>query len=175
MRRLYATLLAVFVLCWGAALAQVTTVDIDSDVDVGSQYWGGISLGVPFGVNFHIGAEDMLAEGVDMRANVSAGFSGVFGVGGDILFDLPVDTADTPIDIYAGGGLAVKFGDLDNDPVTDNATGFSLGLMAGLEYRLTNAGLPEGGIFAEVGPAINFGGGQPSVSPNAKLGFNYHF
>jgi hypothetical protein len=173
MRKFFITLLTVSVFGLGGALAQVTTEPFDDDFDVGNEFWGGVSLGVPFGVNFHFGVEDLLAEGVDLRTNLSAGFAGLFGVGADVLFDLPIDTADTPIDVYAGGGLAVAFGNIDRT-TPEMETAFGLGLMVGGEYRLIDAGLPEGGIFAELGPAIGFGAG-PAVTVNAKLGFNYHF
>ncbi|MEX2535380.1 MAG: hypothetical protein WD273_07220 [Trueperaceae bacterium] len=170
MRKLIVSLLAVSVLGLGSALAQVVTTD--ADLDVGDQYWAGVSFGYPFGVNFHFGGEDMLSQGIDLRGNITAGFGGVFGVGADVLVDLPVDTGATPVDVYAGGGLSVAFGEIDNTPGMDTA--FGIGLMFGGEYRLVDAGLPEGGVFAEVGPSINLGAGSP-FGVNAKLGFNYHF
>lgn len=170
MRKFVATLFAVSLLALGGALAQVV---VESDLDIDdSDYWGGVSFGVPFGVNFHLGLEDLLSEGVDLRANASAGFGGIFGIGADVLFDLPVDTGASPIDIYAGGGLAISFGQIDATPGMDTA--FALGLLVGAEYSLIDAGMPEGGIFAEVGPAIGFGAGT-AIGVNAKLGFNYHF
>ena len=170
MRKFIVSLLAISVLGLGGAFAQIVTTDADADLD--DQYWAGVSFGYPFGVNFHFGAEDMLSEGIDFRGNVTAGFNGVFGVGADVLVDLPVDTGTTPVDVYAGGGLSVAFGDMDADGAMDTA--FGIGLMFGGEYRLVDAGLPEGGVFAEVGPSINLGAGSP-FGVNAKLGFNYHF
>jgi GTPase len=52
--------------------------------------------------------------------------------------------------------------------------GVGLGAFGGVEYRLGELGLPEGGVFLEVGPtsyvvpAFGFGF-------NGRLGFNYHF
>ena len=170
MRKFIVSLLAISVLGFGAAFAQI--VSTDADVDVGDQYWAGASFGYPFGVNFHFGAEDLFSEGMDLRGNVTAGFGGAFGVGADVLFDLPVETGATPVDVYAGGGLSVLFGDIDADDDMDTA--FGVGFMFGGEYRLADAGFPEGGVFAEVGPALNFGAGN-MFGVNAKIGFNYHF
>ncbi|HEX7040106.1 MAG TPA: hypothetical protein VF202_08350, partial [Trueperaceae bacterium] len=45
--------------------------------------------------------------------------------------------------------------------------------FAGGEFSLSQAGLPEGGIFLEAGPSLGF---SPFVfGVTAKLGFNYHF
>lgn len=170
MRKFILSLLAVSVLGLGGAFGQV--IDVEPEVDFDDDYWAGVSFGFPFGVNFHFGVEDMISENMDFRATASAGFGGVFGLGGDLLFDLPIDTNDVPVDVYAGGGLGVAFGEIDATAGMD--TVFDVHLMFGGVYRLVEAGLPEGGIFAEVGPAITFGAGS-NVGVNAKLGFNYYF
>jgi hypothetical protein len=129
--------------------------------------WAGISAGYP-GVNLHVGAEDILdlgGQALDVRG--TAGFNYVGGgaavISADGLFGLDVDT-DLPINAYAGAGLTARIG-----------SGFSLGIegVAGVEYRLGDVGLPEGGVFFEVLPVlyiipVNF-------DFNARLGFNYHF
>ncbi len=166
MRRLFITLLAISTLGLGGALAQVTAEPFDQEVDIEPGYWAGVSLGYPFGANFHFGMEDLISQGIDLRATAAVGFGGTFGIGADVLFDLPVDTGTTPLDIYAGGGAHVGFGGEDS--------GFMIGILAGAEYRLVDAGLPEGGVFFEFGPNIGFGDND-GVGVAAKLGFNYHF
>lgn len=163
MRKLIATLLALTVLGFGSALAQE---GVDNTVAVDSDYWAGISTGWPFGVNVHFGVEDVIGQGVDLRANAALGLGAQFGLGVDALADLPVDLDNPDLGIYAGGGLNFGF--------AGGTFGFGLGLLVGGEYRLAGAGLPEGGIFLEVGPTLAF---VPSFVPNAnaKFGFNYHF
>jgi hypothetical protein len=55
-----------------------------------------------------------------------------------------------------------------------NTLGLSIDAFVGGEYRLGEIGLPEGGVFLEVGPAVQvvpaFGFGFIG-----RLGFNYHF
>lgn len=161
MRKFIVTLVAVSVLGLGGAFAQVVAVDADVD----TPYWAGISSGFPFGANLHFGVADAFGEGMDVRVNTSLGM-GFFGVGGDLLFDLPVDTGTTPIDVYLGGGPTVA--------IAAGAAGFGVNLFGGAEYRLHEAGFPAGGVFAEVGPSIAF---VPAfiAGANVKLGFNYHF
>ena len=163
MRKLIATLLALTVLGLGSGLAQDA---FDDDVNLEGDTWVGISTGFPFGVNLHFGFEDMIGEGIDLRANAALGLGSQFGLGADVLADLPIDMDNPALGIYAGGGPNFSF-------VAGNAV-VSLGLLVGGEFRLGDAGLPEGGIFAEVGPTLTF---VPAFVPNAnaKFGFNYHF
>jgi len=151
MRKLLISLLAVAVLGAGSAFAQ-------------SGYWAGVSAGWP-GAALHFGVENAVA-GLDLRANVSSTYGFTLGLGADVLYGLDVDLGALPLDTYLGGGLSVVF--------VPGAVGFGGGLFGGIEYRLGELGLPEGGIFFEVGPsflivpAFGFGVG-------ARLGFNYHF
>lgn len=162
MRKLLVSMLAVLVLGLGSAFAQE---GVDNTVTIDSDYWGGLSIGYPFGVNFHFGIEDVIGGGTDVRFNGGFTFGGGLGLGADVLVDLPIDTGATPIDIYVGGGAALAVG---------GEFGFDLNLLVGGEYRLGDIGLPEGGVFLEVGPTLNvvpaFG-----ANVNAKVGFNYHF
>ena len=150
MRKLLA-LVAAIALMGGAASAQ--------------DYWAGISVGT--GGSLHFGVEN-LAENLDARANLGFNFlfSSGFTFGADALYHFDLDTGDLPLDVYAGGGLA--FG------VYDAAFGLGVNLFGGAEYRLIEADFPEGGIFFELGPLINF---VPDFAPGAvgRLGFNYHF
>jgi hypothetical protein len=161
MRKFFVSLVAVSVLGLGGAFAQVVTTQADVD----SPYWAGFSTGFPFGANLHFGLSDALGEGMDVRVNSSLGL-GFFGIGADLLFDLPVDTGTTPVDVYFGGGPNVGF-------VAGIAI-VGLDLFGGAEYRLTEAGFAAGGVFAEVGPSLTF---VPAFTAgaNVKLGFNYHF
>ncbi len=152
MRKFVISLVAVAVLSAGSAFAQ-------------TGYWAGISAGYP-GAAVHFGV-DGVAPGLAVRLNAGYNYIGTggFALGVDALYDLPVNMGDTPIDLYAGGGLGIGIG-----------AGVALGvnLFVGGEFSLAQAGLPEGGVFLEVGPAIGvipaFGFGVAG-----RLGFNYHF
>lgn len=152
MRKLLVSLIAVAALGTGAAFAQ-------------GGYWAGVSAGYP-GAALHFGIDD-IAPSLAVRLNAGYNYIGTggFALGVDALYDLPVDMGDTPIAVYAGGGVGIGIG-----------AGVALGVnvFVGGEFSLAQAGLPEGGVFLEVGPAIgiipNFGFGV-----SGRLGFNYHF
>ncbi|HLU82358.1 MAG TPA: hypothetical protein VKZ43_03065 [Trueperaceae bacterium] len=152
MRKLLVSLIAVAALGTGATFAQ-------------GSYWAGVSAGYP-GAALHFGI-DNVAPGFAVRLNAGYNYIGTggFALGVDALYDLPVDLGDTPVTVYAGGGVGLGIG-----------AGVALGvnLFVGGEFSLAQAGLPEGGVFLEVGPAIavipNFGFGVAG-----RLGFNYHF
>jgi hypothetical protein len=152
MRKLLVSLIAVAALGTGAAFAQ-------------GGYWAGVSAGFP-GAALHFGIDDV-APALAVRLNAGYNYIGTggFALGVDALYDLPVDLGDAPIAVYAGGGLGIGIG-----------AGVALGinLFVGGEFSLAQAGLPEGGVFLEVGPAIgiipNFGFGVAG-----RLGFNSHF
>jgi len=151
MRKLILSLLAVTVLGAGSAFAQ-------------SGFWAGASAGWP-GAALHFGVENVVA-GLDVRANVGASYTFAdFSVGADVLYGLDLDVGMLPLETYVGGGVALNIG---------TGIGFGAGVFAGIEYRLGEVGLPEGGIFFEVGPSF-------AVTPAfafgvlARLGFNYHF
>jgi hypothetical protein len=148
MRKLVISLLAVFVLGAGSAFAQ-------------SGFWAGASVGWP-GASIHFGVENV-AQDLDLRVNVGSTYTLAFSVGVDALYNLNIDTGVLPLDTYVGGGAAIGVG-----PVTT----IGLGVFGGIEYRLTEVDLPEGGVFFEVGPAISF---PFLVGVVARLGFNYHF
>lgn len=153
MRKLLISLVAVAALGAGTAVAQ-------------SGFWAGLSGGYP-GTQVHFGVENVFA-GLDVRANIGYAFfaGNTFSFGADVLYSVDVDTGMTPIDVYVGGGPNVTFG------VDD--LGVAVDVFVGGEYRLGDIGLPEGGVFLEVGPAV-------SVLPEfnfgfiGRLGFNYHF
>jgi len=159
MRKLILSLLAVAVLGAGSALAQ-------------SGFWAGVSAGYP-GAVVHFGVENVFA-GLDIRANVGYQYVGVTGVGlgADVLYGLAVDTGTLPLDTYLGAGLQFGIGE---------GGSLGIGLFGGVEYRLGDVGLPEGGIFLEIGPSIGYRFDPPEDADNFKfdfigrLGFNYHF
>jgi hypothetical protein len=127
-------------------------------------YWGGVSFGSP-GISFHVGAEDALGAGVDLRGNLGYNylFSRGVSIGADALFHFDTDAG--AIDVYGGAGGFLALGG-----------GFGLALqgLVGGEYRLVDAGFPEGGLFFELGPDLYL---APSVflGFTGRVGFNYHF
>ena len=150
MRKLVLSLLAVAVLGAGAAFAQ-------------SGLWAGISSGWP-GAALHFGVENVF-EGVDVRANVTSTYGFAIGLGADALYGLELDVGALPLDTYVGGGL---------DAVFLSPFEVYVGAFGGIEYRLGELGLPEGGVFLEVGPNVRVVPGF-LFGIDARLGFNYHF
>jgi hypothetical protein len=150
MRKLIISLLAVAILGSGAAFAQTGT-------------WAGLSVGWP-GAALHFGVEN-LATNLDVRANLGYQYTGSFSFGVDALYNLNLQTDVPALRTYAGGGFGFAFG---------AGLEAGVGLLVGGEYRLVDAGFPQGGVFFEAGPAIAitpaFGFGFAG-----RLGFNYHF
>ena len=155
MRKLLISLVLIAALGAGGAFAQ-------------SGYWAGVSSGWP-GAQLHFGVENVVA-GLDVRGNLGFAYFGSYlEVGASVLYDLGLDTGAVPLDVYVGGGPSVGF-------VFGGVGGFvtSLEAFGGAEYRLSDLGLPEGGVFLELGPKIVI---TPVFSfvPAARLGFNWHF
>ncbi len=153
---MYKRLLIAALLCFGGAFAQTNL----------SGAWAGISFGAP-ATALHFGGEDALADGVDLRGTLGFSYlysSGVY-IGADALFNLDMDTGGAPIDTYLGAGAFASVG-----------SGFGLGIQGlfGGEYRLVEAGLPEGGIFLELGPDLYLAPGV-FLGLTGRLGFNFHF
>ena len=155
MRKLLISLIAIAALGTGGAFAQ-------------SGFWAGVSGGYP-GAQVHFGVENVFA-GLDARVNVGYFYFGPaatgFGIGADVLYGLDVDTGLVPLDVYVGGGPNIAIGAFD--------LGLSVDAFVGAEYRLFELGLPEGGIFLEIGPAVRI---LPSFSADfiGRVGFNWHF
>lgn len=127
-------------------------------------YWGGVSLGSP-ATALHFGAENLLGDGIDLRGTLGFAYlysSGVY-LGADALFALDTDVPS--LEPYLGAGAFTTIG-----------SGFGLGVQGlfGGEYRLTDVGLPEGGLFLELGPNLYL---APSafLGITGRFGFNYHF
>ena len=150
MRKLILSLLAVAVLGAGSAFAQ-------------SGLWAGISSGWP-GAALHFGVENAVA-GLDVRANVTSTYGFALGLGADVLYGLDVDLGALPLDTYVGGGLGVVF---------LSSLHLYLGAFGGIEYRLGELGLPQAGVFLEVGPDLRV---LPTIGfgVNGRLGFNWRF
>ena len=90
MRRLFVGLLTLLVLGAGTSFAQV---------------WGGVSGSLPFAVTGHVGFENGLGDGVDIRGNgtLLLGSTSGYLLGVDVILDLPV-TPITAVDFYFGAG-----------------------------------------------------------------------
>ena len=161
MRKLFITLSALGLLAFGSAFAQVG--DADLAVDIPNDTWVGASVGFP-GLNVHVGRQDVLGA-ADLRGTAAVTYGGAFGIGADILADLPFDFDSPFLEIYAGGGAFVTLG---------GGFGFGVQGLIGGEYFLAEADLPEGAVFLELGPAITV---APSFDPGivGRLGFNYYF
>lgn len=161
MRKLIVSILAFVALGLGTAQAQDafgTTVDLSPD------YYAGIAGGLNGGnaaFFLHFGISDLITEGIGTR--FSLGYSGAMGLGADVIANLPVNTGDAPLGIYAGAGLGILFIPRD--------TRVNIGVLVGTEFRFSN--FPEGGIFLELGPAFSVTGHGTHF--NLKAGFNYHF
>lgn len=156
MRKLLVVILAVLTMGAGSAFAQ-------------SGYWAGFSVGYP-GAALHFGIDDVVPN---LAVRVNAGYSYVgntgFAIGADALYELAVDMGTTPIDVYVGGGLGIGIG--------AGSPTISINALVGGEFRLIDAGLPQGGIFLEVGPSFSFNlpANRPPFGIVGRLGFNYHF
>ncbi len=163
MQKRLISLLTVLAISLGAASAQ--TIGAPSPLPAG-QYWGGLSTGVaPAGITFHFGLVNALGNGISLRANVATGFAGGFGLGADVLSNLPIEVRG-PLAVYAGGGPYLGLGGIQDS--------FGLNIFAGAEYRLVELDFPAGGVFVELGPSLQ-------VSPSFVGGFygrgglNIHF
>lgn len=162
MRKLLITIISLVTFGFGSVQAQDA---FGSTVDLSPDYYIGTALGLNGGSAaffLHFGINDLITDGVGTRFSV--GYHGrAFGLGADVIANLPVNTQNAPLGIYAGAGLGVAF-------VPQN-TNVNIGVLVGAEYRFPN--FREGGVFLELGPAFSITGHGTSF--NLKGGFNYHF
>lgn len=123
-----------------------------------SGYWAGVNSGWP-AAQVHFCVENVFA-GLDVRGNLGfAYFGGYLEVGASVLYDLGLDTGAFPLDVYVG---------------CDPGFASSLEAFANAGYRLSDLGLPEAGVFLELGPSIVITPTSAFV-PAGRLGFNWHF
>ncbi len=161
MRKLVIILIAALTLAGSSAFAQ--------DDMMASQQWFGASFSAfPTGIVLYYGLNDLIAPGLDLRANLSGAtfFNDAFAVtgGADVLYDLNLETDnDLPLAVYVGGGLGVGL-----SVGSEIGASFSARALAGAEFMLTDAF----GVFGEV----QVGLGLPVVfQPGVVIGLNYHF
>lgn len=159
MRKLLTSMVAALLVAGGAAFAQ----DVDVVIVEDSGYFAGLSAGYP-GAAVHFGIDDVTTN-LDARFSFGYTYAGTSGatIGVDALYELDVDTDGAPVDVYVGGGVGANF-----------AGTFYVRGLGGGEFRLVDAGLPQLGVFAEVGPAFGFGTGG-GFGIDGRLGVNYHF
>lgn len=159
MRNLLYSMVAAMLVFGGSALAQ----DVDVVIVEDSGYYAGLSAGYP-GAALHFGIENVTTN-LDARFNFGYTYAGTSGatIGADALYELDVDTDGAPVDVYVGGGVGANF-----------AGTFYVRALGGGEFRLVDAGVPQIGVFAEVGPAFGFGTGG-GFGLDGRLGVNYHF
>lgn len=153
MRRVMLAILVFVILVSGTATAQ-------------GRYWAGVSAGWP-GVALHFGLDNVTPD-LSVRINAGYAYGGTIGfaLGLDAMYDLDINTGSAPLYPYIGGGLGLGLGSRD--------FALAVNLFIGGEFRLVDVGLPQGGVFLEVGPAIRV---IPNFDPNVlgRLGFNLHF
>src|SRR5690625_1325503 len=161
MRRVLITIISLVTFGFGSVQAQDA---FGSTVDLRPDYYIGTALGLNGGSAaffLHFGINDLITDGVGTRFSV--GYHGrAFGLGADVIANLPVNTQNTPVGIYAGAGLGVAFYEKTN---------VNIGVLVGAEYRFEN--FREGGLSLELGPAFSITGHGTAF--NLKGGFNYHF
>ena len=132
--------------------------------------WFGVRTGYPLGVTIHYGIANALSNGFDLRVSghvVAHNGQARIGIGLDTMHTIA--TAE-PFSVYLGAGPAIEFG-------AGNAWLDLHGLL-GSEFRFTDLGLPQLGIFVEgtLGGAIGLSDGSAEVPTfGAALGVNYHF
>ena len=151
MRRLFVGLLTLLVLGAGTSFAQV---------------WGGVSGSLPFAVTGHVGFENGLGDGVDIRGNgtLLLGSTSGFLLGVDVILDLPV-TPITAVDFYFGAGPGLAL-------IDGGTTGVLLNTLVGAEYDLGDIG----SAFLEGGATFEpFGDIDGIDLLSARLGINARF
>lgn len=132
--------------------------------------WFGVRTGYPLGVTLHYGIANALPNGFDLRVSghvVAHNGQARIGLGLDAMHTIA--TAE-PFSVYLGAGPAIEFG-------AGNAWLDLHGLLGG-EFRFTDLGLPQLGMFVEgtLGGAIGLSNGSADVPTfGAALGVNYHF
>ena len=149
MRRLFVGLLTLLVLGAGTSFAQV---------------WAGVSGSLPFAVTGHVGFENGLGDGVDIRGNgtLLLGSTSGYLLGVDVILDLPV-TPITAVDFYFGAGPGLAL-------IDGGTAGVLLNTFVGAEYDLGGIG----SAFLEGGATFEPFGNVDGVDLlSARLGINF--
>ena len=151
------------------SLACVLVLGTGSSLAQSNDIYGAGSLGIDilpsgtfFNINSYVGFEDLISDGIDVRANLGLITAGdlLVQLGADALFAFQFDPG-SPITIYAGGGPRVVFG---------GATDFAIGAVGNFDYALQ----PNLSIFGEFDLDLYFRGGA-SVVPGLEVGAKYKF
>lgn len=133
------------------------------------QNWFGVRTGYPLGGTVHYGIENGLSNGFDLRlsANLKVRGNDVdFGIGVDGLNEIYIDN---PIIVYVGGGPSLDF--------NGNSALIDVHALGGLEFRFSDFGLSNFGIFVEasLGAGIGINRNSQIPSTGAAVGLNIHF
>jgi hypothetical protein len=133
MRRIILSLILATTLASGAAFAQ-------------SGYWAAVS-GSLAGPSLHFGVENVF-QGFDLRANLGSDYSFKnFNIGATALYNLATDVPDVNGDLYLGAGFTAYVG---------SGFDFSVDLLGGMKFSLSDLGLGNLGLFAEAGGALSW-------------------
>ena len=156
-RKALLSLACVFALGAGSSLAQSNNL-----YGAGSLGLDIINGGAYFNINSYLGFEDLISEGIDLRANLGLITTGnvLVQLGTDVLFGFQFDET-SPITIYAGGGPIVVFG---------GATDFGLGAVGNFDYALQ----PDLSLFGEFNLDFYFRR-DVTVAPGLEVGAKYKF
>ena len=155
-RKVLLSLACVLALGAGSSLAQ-------NDLYVGGSLGGDfLPFGTYFNINSYLGFEDLISEGIDVRANLGIITTGnlLVQLGGDALFAFQFDEG-SPITIFAGGGPRLVFGGF---------TDVALGVVGNFDYALQ----PNLSLFGEFNLDVYFIDGVAAV-PGIEAGARFKF
>ena len=159
-RKVLLSLACVLALGAGSSLAQndlYAGASTGIDLFVGDAY---------FNFNTYLGFEDLISEGVDVRANLGIIAIGdlLVKLGGDALFAFQFDEG-SPITIFAGGGPRLVFG---------SATDVGIGVVGNFDYALQ----PDISLFGEFDLDLYFASGitnNTTFAPGIDVGVRFKF
>ncbi len=132
--------------------------------------WFGVRSGYPLGVTLHYGIANALSNGYDLRVSgklVVDNAGSRFGLGLDAMHTF---AAASPFSAYLGAGPSMEFG--------SGTALLDLHALLGGEFRFTDFGLPQLGLFAEgtLGATIGISNAASRFPTfGAALGVNWHF
>lgn len=132
--------------------------------------WFGVRSGYPLGVTLHYGIANALSNGYDLRISgklVVDSSGSRFGLGLDGMHTF---AEAAPFYAYLGAGPSMEFG--------SGTALLDLHALLGGEFRFSDFGLPQLGLFAEgtLGATIGLSGASSRFPTfGAALGVNWHF